>query len=185
MANHIRIVFGPTLYFIPINRNRNFIRLSELALTAWRRDGPSHFHCIWFNQISCWENICLLKRDWLITLHVESIRSSLQHLKIGILSVSAHESCVCWAVSLPLPSSHGSWGCSCWIWIPMAALHDLLGMFNLFLNRTADVLAPRLAVVFLHLIWMVSFPVCFRVANVTPILKVLLPHQEPVTDQFP
>ena len=34
MGNHNRIVFGPTLYFIPINRNRNSIRLLELAHTA-------------------------------------------------------------------------------------------------------------------------------------------------------
>ena len=96
MGNHIRIVFGPTLYYIPINRNINFIRLSELAHTAWRGDGPLHFHCIWSNQISCWENVCLLKRDWSTNLQAESIRTSLQRFEIGILSVSGHEYCVCW-----------------------------------------------------------------------------------------
>ena len=33
MGNHIEIVFGPTLYFIPINCNSNFIRLSQLEYT--------------------------------------------------------------------------------------------------------------------------------------------------------
>ena len=96
MGNLIRIVFDPTLYFVPINRNRNFKRLSELAHTAWREDGPSHFHCIWSNQISCWENICLVKCDWSSTGQAESIRTSLQRLEIGIISVSAHGECVCW-----------------------------------------------------------------------------------------
>ena len=46
-----------------------------------------------------------------------------------------------------------------------------LGMFHLFLKRTADVLAPRLAEVFQLLLRLGSFPVCWRVANVTPIPK--------------
>ena len=97
--NHIRIVFGSTLYFIPINRNRNFIPVSELAQAACRRDGPSHFHCIRSNHISYWENVCLLKRDWSSSLQAKSILTSLQRLEICILSVSAQESCVCWGVS--------------------------------------------------------------------------------------
>ena len=47
---------------------------------------------------------------------------------------------------------------------------DLLGMFPLFLKRTADVLPPRLAVVFregCRSFRLGSFPVCCRVANVT------------------
>ena len=48
---------------------------------------------------------------------------------------------------------------------------DPLGMFQLFLKRTADVLAARLAVVFRRLLRLGSFPVCWRVANVTPIPK--------------
>ena len=47
---------------------------------------------------------------------------------------------------------------------------DPLGMFLLFL-KTAVVLAPRLAVVFWRLLHLGSFPVCWRVANVTPIPK--------------
>ena len=46
---------------------------------------------------------------------------------------------------------------------------DPLGMFPLFLEKTAEVLAPLLAVVFL--VRLGSFPVCWRVANVTPIPK--------------
>ena len=63
MGNHILIVFGPELYFIPINRNWNFIRLSELAHTTWRGDvhyifivfGITKFHVeetyVWWNVI--------------------------------------------------------------------------------------------------------------------------------------
>ena len=48
---------------------------------------------------------------------------------------------------------------------------DPLGMFPLFLKKTAVVLAPRLAVVFQRLLRLGSCPVCCRVANVTPIPK--------------
>ena len=48
---------------------------------------------------------------------------------------------------------------------------DPLGMFPHFLKRTADVMAPRLSVVFRLLVRLGSFPVCWRQANVTPILK--------------
>ena len=48
---------------------------------------------------------------------------------------------------------------------------DPLGMFPLFLKKTAEVLAPCLAVVFRRLLRLDSFPVCWRVANVTPIPK--------------
>ena len=40
-----------------------------------------------------------------------------------------------------------------------------------FLKRTADVMAPRLCVVFLRLVCLSSFPACWRQANVTPIPK--------------
>ena len=46
---------------------------------------------------------------------------------------------------------------------------DPLGMFPLFSKTTAEVLAPRLAVVFRQLFRLCSFPVCWSVANVTPI----------------
>ena len=48
---------------------------------------------------------------------------------------------------------------------------DPLGMFSLFLKRTADVMAHRLSVVFRQLVRLGSFPACRRQANVTPILK--------------
>ena len=48
---------------------------------------------------------------------------------------------------------------------------DQLTMFPLFLKRTAEVLAPRLAMVFRRFFRLGSFPVCWRVANVTPIPK--------------
>ena len=44
-------------------------------------------------------------------------------------------------------------------------------MFPLFLKRTVELLAPRLAVVFRRLVRLGSFPVCWTVANVTPIPK--------------
>ena len=48
---------------------------------------------------------------------------------------------------------------------------DPPGMFPLFLKRMADVLVPRLSVVFRRLLRLGSFPACWRQANVTPILK--------------
>ena len=46
-----------------------------------------------------------------------------------------------------------------------------LGMFPLFLNRTADVMTPFLSAVFQQLVRLGSFPGCWRQANVTPIPK--------------
>ena len=46
-----------------------------------------------------------------------------------------------------------------------------LGMFRLFLKRIADVLAPRISVVFRRLVRLCSFSACWRQANVTPIPK--------------
>ena len=48
---------------------------------------------------------------------------------------------------------------------------DPLGMFPLFLKRTADILAPRLSVVFRRFLRLGSFPACWRQANITPIPK--------------
>ena len=48
---------------------------------------------------------------------------------------------------------------------------DPLGMFPFFLKRTADVMAPRLCVVFRRLVRLGSFPACWRQANVTHITK--------------
>ena len=50
---------------------------------------------------------------------------------------------------------------------------DPLGMFPLFLKRPADVMAPRLSVVFRRLVRLGSFPACWSQANVTPIPKGL------------
>ena len=46
---------------------------------------------------------------------------------------------------------------------------DPFGMLPLFLKWTAEVLNPRLTVVFRWLLCLGNFPVCWRVANVTPI----------------
>ena len=48
---------------------------------------------------------------------------------------------------------------------------DPLGMFPLFLKRTADVMAPRLSAVFRRLVRLGSFPACWRQDNVTQIPK--------------
>ena len=48
---------------------------------------------------------------------------------------------------------------------------DPLGIFPLFLMRTADVIVPRLSVEFRRLVRLGSFPACWRQANVTPIPK--------------
>ena len=48
---------------------------------------------------------------------------------------------------------------------------DPLGMFPLFLKRTADVLAPRLSVVFRRLLRLGSFHTSWRQTDVTPIPK--------------
>ena len=48
---------------------------------------------------------------------------------------------------------------------------DPLGMFPLFLKRTADVMAPRLSVMFRQIVCLGSFPACWSQANVTPIPK--------------
>ena len=61
---------------------------------------------------------------------------------------------------------------------------DPLGMFPLFLKRTANVLAPRLAFVFRRLIRLGRFTVCWRVANVTTISKGPLPPQWPIIDHI-
>ena len=46
-----------------------------------------------------------------------------------------------------------------------------MGMFPHFLKRTADVMTSRLSVVFMRLVRLASFPLCWRQANVTPIPK--------------
>ena len=48
---------------------------------------------------------------------------------------------------------------------------DPLGMFSLFLKKTADVMAPRLSVVFRRFVHLGSFPACWKESNVTPIQK--------------
>ena len=62
---------------------------------------------------------------------------------------------------------------------------DPLGVFPLFLKKTAVVLAPRLAVVFRRLLRLGSFPVCWRVVILSPqFQRVYLPPQHPIIDQF-
>ena len=46
-----------------------------------------------------------------------------------------------------------------------------VGMFSLFLKRTADVLASRLSIVFRRLVCLGSIPACWKQANGTPIPK--------------
>ena len=46
-----------------------------------------------------------------------------------------------------------------------------VGMFPLFLKRTANVMAARLNAVFRLLVRLGSFPACWRQANVIPIPK--------------
>ena len=58
-----------------------------------------------------------------------------------------------------------------------------LGMFPIFLKRTADVMAPRRSVVFRRLLCLGSFPRCWRQSNVSPIPKG--PPLLPITDRFP
>ena len=53
----------------------------------------------------------------------------------------------------------------------MVALTHWVGMFPLFLKRTAEDMAPRLSVVFRRLVHLDSFQACWRQANVTPIPK--------------
>ena len=48
---------------------------------------------------------------------------------------------------------------------------DPLGMFPLFLKRTADIMGPHLGVVFRRIVRLGNFPACLRQASVTPILK--------------
>ena len=48
---------------------------------------------------------------------------------------------------------------------------DPLGMLPLFRKRTANVVAPRLSIVFRWLVRLGSFPPCWRQDNVTPIPK--------------
>ena len=45
---------------------------------------------------------------------------------------------------------------------------DPLGMFPLFLKRTADVMVPRLSVVFWLLVRLGNFPACFEKSPMSP-----------------
>ena len=56
---------------------------------------------------------------------------------------------------------------------------DPNGLFPLVLIKIADVLAPKLAVIFRILIRQGSFPVCWRTANVTALPKSSTPFQNP------
>ena len=61
---------------------------------------------------------------------------------------------------------------------------DPLGMFPLFLKRTADVMAPRLSVVFRRLVRLGSFQACCGDRPMSPqFQKVHRPLRLPITDQ--
>ena len=60
---------------------------------------------------------------------------------------------------------------------------DPLGMFPLFLKRTADVMVPLLSVVFRRLVRLSNFSACWRQADVTPIPKG--PHTPSVANYRP
>ena len=56
---------------------------------------------------------------------------------------------------------------------------DPLGVFPLFLKKVADIIAPKLSIIFRKLISLGSFPECWRSANVTSIPKgAPLPDRE-------
>ena len=62
---------------------------------------------------------------------------------------------------------------------------DPLGLFPIFPKSTADVMAPRLRVVFWLLVCLDSFPACWRQANVSPLPKGHRPLLLQTTDRFP
>ena len=62
---------------------------------------------------------------------------------------------------------------------------DTLGLFPFFLLKTADVMAPRLSVVFWRLVRLGSFPACWRRPMSPQFRKVHRPLMLPITDQFP
>ena len=62
---------------------------------------------------------------------------------------------------------------------------DPMGIFPLFFKMTADILAPRLAVVFRRILRLISFLVSGEWLMSPQFQRVLLPHQWPITDQFP
>ena len=63
--------------------------------------------------------------------------------------------------------------------------YDPMGMYPLFLKRTADVLVPGLSVVFRRLLRLGSFPACWKQANVTCIPKGPRLPLLPTIDRFP
>ena len=78
----------------------------------------------------------------------------------------------CLPITLPLPSGHGE-ARRLLFHLDSYGGTDSLGMFPIFLKRTADGLVPCLSVVFRQLLRLESFPVGWRVANITPISKGL------------
>ena len=52
---------------------------------------------------------------------------------------------------------------------------DPLGVFHLFIMMVADIIAPKLSIIFYELIRPGSFPECWRFATVTAIPSVLHP----------
>ena len=62
---------------------------------------------------------------------------------------------------------------------------DPLDMFPLFLKKTVEVLATRLAVVFRRLLRLGSFPVAGEWLMSPQFQRVHLPPQHPIIEQFP
>ena len=125
MCHLVRSIFSPKLYFIPINRNRNIIRLSELAHTAWRGEGQSHFHWIWFSKFVFMLRKRISGKTWLERYPAGWIN------RRNNVSVLDHEFCVCWG-SLCCEVSeevnaliHETWICS-------NAMHNTFVMVKFF-----------------------------------------------------
>ena len=85
---------------------------------------------------------------------------------------------VCWSIAhLPSVSEtylfclQVEWGQASLVSLDPYGGSDPLGMFPLFLERTADVLAARHSAVFRRFVRLGRFPACWRQANVTPIPK--------------
>ena len=97
------------------------------------------------------------------------------HLLVGMRTDVVTETCTCMVV---MRTDVVTETCTCWRACALMCVcpspyggTDPLGMFPLFIQRTADVMATLLSVVFLRLVRLGSFPACWRQANITSIPK--------------